>query len=224
MKLSEKTFAFLQNLSVNNNREWFQHNKTEYETARTEFIHFSQTILEGLSKIDSRIPGDYPISKCIFRIYRDVRFSKDKTPYKTFFSAAFSSIGKQTQVPGYYLQMEPGKSFLAIGIWQPDRDKLHAIRQEIDYNGGRLRDILEDQKFRNNLSLHREDRLKKAPKGYLSDHPDIELLRLKSFMALREFSDKEIHSVDADQLIIEACLAAGSFLDFLYEALDDVNF
>ena len=221
MKISQQTLSFLQALQHNNNRQWFQQHKEAYEVARTEFIQFSQKLLEGISKFDPTVSPDQPISDCIFRIYRDVRFSKDKTPYKTHFSAAFSSMGKKTQVPGYYFQLAPGATFLIVGIWQPDKDRLHAIRQEIDYNGDDFHSILQNKRFNTNWQLSVEDRLKTRPKGYEASHPDIELLRLKSFMATRSISDAELLSSNAIPLILEACNHAGPFLHFLYTALED---
>lgn len=223
MKISKETSSFLKQLKDNNNREWFNLHKAEYESARAEFIHFSQTILDGIAKIDPTVAPNHPISDCIFRIYRDIRFSKDKTPYKSFFSAAFSSLGKRTQVPGYYLQIEPGRSFIIMGIWQPDKDQIRAIRQEIDYNGDTIHAILEDSHFKKHLYLSQEDRLKTSPKGYEVTHPDIDLLRLKSFMAVRDLSDEEIHAQHASELILNACADAGPFLNFLYTALEDIK-
>ena len=134
MKIPSSTFDFLVDLKENNNREWFTDNRERYDAARLNFIEFAQKVLIGLAKIDKRIPADLPVSKCIYRIYRDIRFSNDKTPYKGYFSAAYSPTGRSSVLPGYYLHIEPGKSFGTAGIWHPEKEKLTAIRQEIDYN------------------------------------------------------------------------------------------
>src|SRR5690606_9519288 len=207
MNISKSTLVFLKSLKENNNRERFNENKERYEKERVGFIKFSQLILSGLSQLDKTIPSDLPISKCVFRIYRDIRFSKDKTPYKGYFSAGFSVTGKSTDLPGYYIHIEPGKSFIAAGLWHPEKFKPAAIRQEIDYNSERFRGIIGDSKFTELVALDQDDKLKKAPSGYSVDHPDIELLRLKSFTASRFLTDEDLLGNNADELILETFAA-----------------
>jgi len=219
MNLSKSTFNFLKEIKENNNREWFQEHRQQYDHALADFTEFSHHILLGLSKIDPKVDADYPVSKCIFRIYRDIRFSKDKTPYKSFFSAGFSSEGKSSKIPGYYMQLEPGKSFVVAGIWQPDKEKLGAIRQEIDYNAEKFRSIVSHPNFIKNVKLDRDDQLKKAPQGYDPNHPEIEFLKLKSFMAFRSLTDEEVISGNATQTIFKTYEACMDFQEFLYEAL-----
>lgn len=219
MNLSKNTFNFLNEIKANNNREWFQENRQQYDTALADFTEFSQNILLGLSKIDHLVAADYPVNKCIFRIYRDIRFSKDKTPYKTCLSAGFSSHGRSSKVPGYYIQLEPGKSFAVAGIWQPEKEKLAAIRQEIDYNNDKFRSIVTHPNFLKTVTLNHDDQLKKAPQGYDPNHPEIEFLKLKSFMAYCAFEDEELISGDATQTILQAFEASQEFLAFIYEAL-----
>lgn len=219
MNISKNTFNFLNAIKENNNREWFQENRHQYELALAEFTEFSHQILIGLSKIDRTISADYPVSKCVFRIYRDIRFSKNKTPYKTFFSAGFSSHGRSSKVPGYYIQLEPEKSFAVAGIWQPEKEKLAAIRQEIDYNGEKFRSIVTHPDFLTTVTLDQDDQLKKAPKGYDPDHPDIEFLKLKSFMAFRGLKDEEVLSGNATQTILQTYEISLDFQEFLYEAV-----
>src|SRR5690606_28249306 len=173
MNIPTITFTFLKNLRENNNREWFNDNRDKFEREKETFIEFVQHVLGGLAKLDKRIPSDLPVSKCVFRIYRDIRFSKDKTPYKDYFSAGFSSTGKSTNLPGYYIHIQPGKSFVTAGLWHPEKEKLAAIRQEIDYNSDHFRKIINTPKFKKLVSLDQEDKLKKAPSGYSIDHPDI---------------------------------------------------
>src|SRR5690606_19949951 len=113
-------------------------------------------------------------------------------PYKGYFSAGFSATGKSTDLPGYYIHIEPGKSFVTAGLWHPAKEKLAAIRQEIDYNGEKFKGIINETSFKKQLSLDQEDKLKKAPSGYSVDHPDIEFLRLKSFTASRFLEDNDL--------------------------------
>lgn len=221
MKIPSSTFDFLKALKENNNREWFNDNREQYETARLNFVEFAQEILNGLSKIDKRIPTDLPVSKCVYRIYRDIRFSNDKTPYKGYFSAAYSPTGRSSVLPGYYLHIEPGQSFGTAGIWHPEKEKLTAIRQEIDYNGEKFRTIVDRLKSELGISLDQGDRLKKAPSGYAIDHPEIEFLRLKSFTASKDLSDDTLKGEKAVAEIIESFATLQSFQEFLYEAIED---
>ncbi|HEX5169927.1 MAG TPA: DUF2461 domain-containing protein, partial [Cyclobacteriaceae bacterium] len=179
----EKTIAFLKSLSKNNNREWFEKNKPKFLVAKEEFEHFVTALVNEITKFDGSLMGLDP-KKFIFRIYRDVRFSKDKRPYKTNFGAGISSNGKGLGRPGYYLHVEPGgKSFVAGGLYMPEPEILGKVRQEIDYSGDELRKIMSNKKFKN---LYRdfwdEDKLKTMPKGYPKDHRCIEWLKLKSFI------------------------------------------
>ncbi|HUH20076.1 DUF2461 domain-containing protein [Albibacterium sp.] len=220
MNIPSSTFDFLNALKENNNREWFHDNKETHDRVRLDFIDFAQLILTGLSEMDKQVPADMPIAKCVFRIYRDIRFSKDKTPYKGYMSAAYSSKGRSTDLPGYYVHIQPGKSFITAGLWHPDKEKLAAIRQEIDYNSEKFRAIVNQAPFRNSVVLDQDDKLKKAPSGYSIDHPDIEFLRLKSFTASRFLEDRDLLSNNADKIILETFSALQPFQEFLYEAID----
>lgn len=220
MNIPASTFNFLKDLKENNNREWFNDNKETYENARQSFIEFAQLILNGLSKLDKQIPSDLPASKCVYRIYRDIRFSKDKTPYKGYLSAAYSATGRSTVLPGYYVHIEPGKSFVTAGLWHPEKEKLAAIRQEIDYNSESFRSIIARLQTKGYV-LDQEDRLKKAPGGYAIDHPDIEFLRLKSFTISKSYEDQVLLNDNADSKILETIAALQPFQEFLYAAIAD---
>src|SRR5690606_10747266 len=140
---------------------------------------------------------DIPVSKCIFRIYRDTRFSKDKTPYKTWFGAGISVAGRKLNGPEYYLHLEPNNSFIAGGYWRPEKEHLAAIRQEIDYNGDQFKQILQAPSFIQHCTLNTEDTLKKAPVGYDSDHPDIAFLKLKSYTVSKALKDSDLVEAQA---------------------------
>lgn len=224
MKVFPSTIKFLKDLAKNNNREWFnEHKEARYEKERELFIDFAGSIRDGLATMDNRIPRDLPVSKFVYRIYRDIRFSKDKTPYKKYFSAAYSSEGRVTDIPGYYLHIQPGNSFMTSGLWHPDKEKLAAVRQEIDYNSEYFRSIVENTDFKKYLTLDQEDKLKRAPAGYAIDDPNIEYLRLKSFTATAALSDDELTRDDADKLVLERCRLMQPFMQFLHEALEEVK-
>lgn len=222
MNIPQSTFDFLNQLRENNNREWFQANRELFDAARLQFMDFAEQVLHGLVAMDKRIPEDIPVSKCVYRIYRDIRFSLDKTPYKGYFSAAYSPTGRSTELPGYYIHIQPGQSFVTAGLWHPSKERLAAIRQEIDYNSADFRSIVEAPLFLQHAGLDQEDRLKKAPSGYSADHPDIEFLRLKSFTATKSFSDNEMMQADATEMILSAFQALQPFQEFLYQAVEEV--
>lgn len=142
MKIEKQTLDFLNQLRENNNREWFQENRALYEAALADVKDYITALIAALSEFDPHINTDIQTARCLFRIYRDTRFSKDKTPYKTWFAAGISVEGRKLDGPEYYLHIEPGKHFFAAGYWRPEKQHLHAIRQEIDYNYPELVDVL----------------------------------------------------------------------------------
>lgn len=183
---------FLKSIAKNNNREWFEKNKSKYLEAKLTFEDFLEALHKELVMFDESLAALNP-RKQGFRIYRDVRFSKDKRPYKVNMGAGFSEHGKMDQEPGYYIHIEPGKSFIAGGLYMPDAENLSKIRQEIDYNTETFLKILNDKKFKKLFpSLDDFDSLKTAPKGYPKDHPHINLLKHKSFIVSYYFNDKEV--------------------------------
>ena len=214
------TLDFLKKLSRNNNREWFEKNKSRYLEIKGEFETFVTEVLHDMTAFDESLAGLNP-KKLTFRIYRDVRFSKDKTPYKTNVSAGISPAGKGMGVPGYYFQIEPGNnSMVAAGMYQPSPENLAKIRQEIDYNGGRLVSVLQEKKFKKIFGeLWNEDRLKTMPKGYQAEHPHSDLLKLKSFMVLRTFTDAEVTDKRFQKALIDTMKTGKSLNDFLTEGL-----
>ena len=211
---------FLQSIARNNNRAWFEKNKPAYLQAKEAFDQFLEKLLEELIKFEEGLAGLNP-KKLAFRIYRDVRFSKDKRPYKVNMGAGFSPGGKMIQEPGYYLHIEPGnKSLLAGGLYMPDANNVAKIRQEIDYNSERLLKILNDRKFKRLFpSLDDFDKLKTAPKGYAKDHPHIELLKHKSFIVSHAFTDKEVKDKKFIKLVVETAKAVKPLNDFLNDAI-----
>lgn len=209
---------FLKDLAKNNNREWFEKNKPTYLEAKAEFGNFLEAFHKELLKFDEGLAGLNP-HKLGFRIYRDVRFNKDKRPYKVNMGAGFSPKGKMMQEAGYYIHIEPGKSFVASGLYMPDSANLAKIRQEIDYNSTGFLRILNDKNFKRYFrGLDDFDKVKTAPKGYPKDHPHIDLLKNKSFISSHYFTDTEVKDKKFVKKLGEVCKAIKPLNDFLKEA------
>lgn len=187
-----KIIKFLKVLKQNNNREWFTQNKEFFQSTKNNFNDIVETLITGIAKHDNDIEG-LEAKDCIFRIYRDIRFSKDKTPYKTNFGAYMAPGGKKSGKTGYYIHIEPGgSSFLAGGLYMPPSERLKAIRQEIDYNIEEFKKIIGDKNFVKYFGSVTGDKLKKAPKGYPADHPEIELLKFKSYIVMHKVKDNQL--------------------------------
>ena len=211
---------FLKQIAVNNERDWFQLHKDEYNTAREDVLNFTSHLLKELAKVDPSIPADLAAKSCLMRIYRDVRFSKNKAPYKTNFGIGISANGKNFNGPGYYIHLQPKKSFIAAGYWMPEPDHLKAIRQEIDYNSAEFHDIIDNVSFKDCFgNLNDEDKLKTSPKGYSSGHADIEYLRLKSFIVTHEIRDEELSKADTIPSIISVFEKGYPLMIFLRNAI-----
>ncbi|SMO38860.1 DUF2461 domain-containing protein [Solitalea koreensis] len=200
--LHTSTFEFLTDLSKNNNREWFQLNKKRFEVAKQEVETFVDELLSKMVLFDSSI-GELKGKDCLMRIYRDVRFSKNKDPYKKNFGIVISSVGRNVNGPCYYLHIEPGQVFVAGGYWMPSADHLKAIRQEIDYNTNDFKKIIESKSFIKTFGqLSEEEKLKIAPTGYPKDHPEIELLKNKSFIASSRLDDSALTTASASETVV----------------------
>jgi len=212
--------SFLKSLSKNNNREWFDKHKPRYLEAKQNFDVFVSSFLDGLIVFDESLGGLDP-KKLSFRIYRDVRFSKDKSPYKNNMGAGFSPNGKMVQEPGYYLHIQPGNnSMIAGGMYMPDAENLSRIRQEIDYNGEALKKIMNDKKFKSAFGeFDQSDKLKNIPKGYDKDNPNGELLKLKSFTVSHIFTDKEVADKNFIKHAVAICKTMKPMNDYLKEAI-----
>ncbi len=219
MKIEKQTVDFLKQLRENNSREWFQAHKEVYDKANDNVKAFITALIAEMSVFDPHINTDIQASRCLFRIYRDTRFSKDKTPYKTWFAAGISVDGRKLDGPEYYLHIEPGKNFLAAGYWRPEKTHLDAIRQEIDYNVQGLEEALKAGGWKLE-ELSSEDKLKRAPAGYMEDHPHIEILKLKSFILYRSFSDAEITHQQGLQRLAETAQSMYPFKQYIHQALD----
>jgi uncharacterized protein (TIGR02453 family) len=212
--LPESIFPFLKVLNNNNNREWFQAHKSLYTECHEGMIAFADDLLSEMNKHDSlETPSG---KKSLYRIYKDVRFSKDKTPYKTNWAGGFHREGKLLR-GSYYYHIEEGNSYVSGGFYGPNPGDLARIRQEIDMNYTEFRSVLKRKE--KIFGKMRGDCLKLAPSGYPVSHPAIELLRYKQFILRHSFTDKEVKSKEFTYLLSDAFKHMRPFLDFMSEVL-----
>lgn len=217
--LTASTFDFLRDLAQHNNREWFQINRKRYEAAKAEFERFVGRVLAGVSAFEPLPNTD--AKDCIFRINRDVRFSKDKSPYKLNFAAAIGPGGRHSGRIDYYIHVQPGdeenpaQTFIGGGMWQPTPAQLAKFRQEIDYNAVELKGIIEEDTFRGYFPEIWGETMKTAPKGYTADHPDIALLRRKQLFFMHRYTDAEVLNPDFADEIVTGCRRLKPYIDFL---------
>jgi uncharacterized protein (TIGR02453 family) len=187
----KEILSFLNGLQKNNTREWMEANKSQYLNSKQQFEDIISSLIDNITAFDPHILGTEP-KKCIFRLHRDVRFSKDKRPYKENMGGFINKNGRKGMDGGYYIHIQPGQSMLAGGTYMPPPEILRKIRQEIDYNPDGLIKFMKSSDFKKYFGTFEGDRLKKAPKGYSPDHPNIELLRLKSYIVVHRIEDAEL--------------------------------
>ncbi len=217
--IKPSTLTFLKSLKKNNNKDWFDKNKEQYLAAKENVGEFVDELIKKICLFDKKY-SDLTSKDCLYRIYRDIRFSKDKTPYKTNIGGSINAGGKKAINAGYYVHIEPGNSFLAGGIWQPEGDMLKKIRQEIDYNSKTFNKILSQKDFKKYFGeLDPSYKLKTTPKGYDKDHPDIESLKLTSFIAWKKYSDKVVTGKKFVDELAKGAKTMKPFLDFLNEGI-----
>jgi uncharacterized protein (TIGR02453 family) len=217
--LQPPTLAFLEKLSKNNNKPWFDKNRDAYAAAKEDFENFVTSLLAGLSK-EEPVFKEQKAKDCIFRIFRDVRFAKDKTPYKAHFGAFFSKGGRKYPGSGYYVHIEPGKSFIGGGLWLPEAPLLKAVRQEIDYNFPEFTGIIEDKKFKKLFKKIEGERLKTLPQGYTDDNPAIEYLKMKGYTVGHAIEDKEVLARTFTKKCLDTFTVMRPFIAFLNRPLD----
>ena len=216
MSLSPATFTFLKDLAAHNDREWFAANKPRYTAAHEDVIALADAVLDRLSFHDEiETPTG---KKAVMRIYRDVRFSKNKAPYKTNFGMSFKRAG-QLRRGGLYVHIEPGNCFVGGGFWGPERDDLKRMRDEIARDAAPLRAILAADSFVEHFGQLEGDQLKTAPKGFDKEHPDIDLLRYKQYLLSENFTDKEAKAKDFPARVDACFRAMRPFLDWASETL-----
>ena len=219
--LQASTLKFLKDLKKNNNKPWFDKHRKEYESAKSDFAGFIQTVIDKHSKNDPTIKS-LVAKDCMFRINRDVRFSKDKSPYKTNMGAYINKGGKKSLFGGYYFHCEPGQSFVGGGLWMPMPPELNKVRQEIDYNLTAFKKVITFKKFKavyGDLSRDAEYTLSRVPKGYEPDNPAAEYLKLKSFVAMTSLKDADLTSKDLVKKAVASFEALQPLLEFINSAL-----
>jgi len=216
VQISKSTLTFLSDLKVHNEREWFSTNRNRYEEVRRNFEAFVQAVLDEIVTFDPIYKG-LEAKSCLFRINRDTRFSHDKSVYKTNFGAFMVRGGKKNgdKYPGYYLHIEPGSSFVAGGAYIPPSPWLNAIREKISESGVKLTGIINSREYKKYFSGLEGERLKVPPRGYSKDNPHIELIKMKSFLADRNFSDNEVLAADFFDTVTNAFRAMKPLNDFL---------
>lgn len=205
---------FLNHLQENNNRDWFQEHKQDYEEAKSAMLKLIQQLIEEISRFDPAI-GQLESKQCLFRIYRDVRFSKNKDPYKNNMGGFLVMGGRKSGNAGYYLHLEPGNSFVGGGIHRPEPKQLRAIRDEISYAGGELVSIIESAEFKRKFSKISGDTLVRPPKGFDPDSEYIDLLKMKSFTVFQPLDDSILLAEDFIDQIVPVFKAMVPFNDFL---------
>ncbi len=212
INITKEVFVFLKKLEENNNREWFAENKKEFKNIEAQVKSFYAHVMEDL-----KLHDDIEKMK-MFRIYRDVRFSKDKSPYKAHFGGSFSRAGARLR-GGYYLHLKPGDSFLATGFWEPNKEDLLRIRKELELDADEFREVINETSFKKIWGEVQGDEVKVAPKGFDKLHPNIDLIKKKQHIFVRKFTDKEVFSKDFSKKIDESFKAIRPYFDLMSSIL-----
>jgi uncharacterized protein (TIGR02453 family) len=220
--MTKEALEFLDDLIANNNTDWMHANKKRYEAYKKDYHHFIASILTEMKQLDNLLEP-LEVKNCTFRINRDIRFSKDKSPYKTNMGVWFTQNKFKKNSPGYYIHFERGNSFIAGGVWCPEPHELKQIRREIAFFYEDLQTIVNDKKFVTEFGTITSDdtnTLKKAPKDFDPNHPAIEFLKLKSFTASQKIEDALFLDKEFSKIISEKLMALKPLNDFLKRALE----
>ena len=216
----EEILDFLNTLKENNHREWMEANKKDYQSTKKLFEELVHNLIARITQFDRALTGLEP-KQAIFRIHRDIRFSKDKTPYKINMGASLTEGGRKGMKAGYYFQIQPeGGTMVAGGLYMPPADILAKVRQEIDYGAKDLRKVIDAPDFKKEFGEIWGERLKRAPKSYSPDHPDIDLLQLKTLIVVKNYKDKEVLQSGFVDKVIGNMKQIKPFNDFLNLAFD----
>ena len=221
--LQPASIKFLKELKKHNHKEWFEANRKQYDAAKNDFAELVQSVIEKFGKKDESI-ATLKAKDCMFRINRDIRFAKDKSPYKTNFGASINKGGKKAfSTAGYYFHLEPGQLFVGGGMYQPFPPELNKVRQEIDYCFDEFKKIIGSKKFKSvygDLDKSKEFLLSRVPKGYEADNPAAEYLKLKSYIAMTNLSDKDATSNGLIKKTTEAFDTLLPLVNFLNRAIE----
>ena len=218
--LQSSTIQFLKALKKNNNKEWFENNRKIYEQAKADYLNFVTIMLNEIQGFDTSLMELQP-KQCIFRLNRDVRFSKNKDPYKTNFGASFSKGAKKIQTAGYYFHLEPGENFVGGGLWMPMAPDLNKVRQEIDYCFKEFSSILKKPNFKTTYGdMDNSMKLVRPPKGFEIDNPALEYLKLKSFVVTRSIKDTELTDKQLVKNVVKDFKTIAPLVHFLNRAIE----
>ena len=220
--ITKEAVTFLEDLVANNNTDWMHANKKRYESFKKDYHNYIASVLTEMKPLDKKLEP-LEVKNCTFRINRDIRFSKDKSPYKTNIGVWMSQNRNSKNAPGYYIHFEKGNSFIAGGCWCPEPNELKQIRKEIAFFYEDLESIVSDKKFKSEfgtLTRDESNTLKKAPKDFEPNHPAIEFLKLKSYTASEKLEDKLFLDVDFSKIVTQKLIALKPFNDFLTRALE----
>jgi uncharacterized protein (TIGR02453 family) len=218
--MDKVVFDFLHQLDKNNNRDWFIENKEFYTKAQKEIEKFVDRLIPNILKFDPRI-GTLTAKQTMFRIYRDVRFSKDKTPYKTYFGAFIAPGGRKSEYAGYYMHLAADTSFLGGGSHNPSGENLKKIRSEIYYNSDEFKKIISQKNFKETFGEMEGEKLVRPPVGYPKDFADIELLKFKTFTVFQNITEKQVTETAFDKYTLEVFKTMKPFIEFLNRGLAD---
>ncbi|OXB07721.1 DUF2461 domain-containing protein [Flavobacterium pectinovorum] len=224
--LTKESLQFLDDLKKNNNREWFQDNKKRYEVFKKDYHQLVSDFLDAMKPLDPSLEL-LEVKNCTFRINRDIRFSKDKSPYKAHLGVWMSSGAKGANRSGYYVHIEKGASFIAGGFYSPESEDLKKVRKEIAFFHDDLEAILADKNFKKefgSLDINENNSLKSMPRGYEKDHPAIEFLKLKSFTATQKYDISEVTKKDFVAKMSQKLIALKPLNEFINRALDTDEF
>ena len=219
--LSKETIQFLDDLKANNNRDWFLENKKRYEAFKKDYQQLASDLLDVLKPLDPSLEM-LEVKNCTFRINRDIRFSKDKTPYKAHLGFWFSSGAKGQNRSGYYIHLDKEGSFIAGGLYCPEADDLKKMRKEIAYFHDDLEAILNEKNFKkefNDFDRNEKNTLKNPPRGYEKEHPAIEFLKLKSFETSQKIDFSTVSKKDFVEIMSKKLIVLKPLNDFINRAL-----
>ncbi|WPO79401.1 DUF2461 domain-containing protein [Flavobacterium sp. KACC 22761] len=224
--LAKESLQFLDDLKKNNNREWFQENKKRYEVFKKDYHQLVSDFLDAMKPLDPSLEL-LEVKNCTFRINRDIRFSKDKSPYKAHLGIWMSGGTKGLNRAGYYVHIEKGASFIAGGFYSPESEDLKKVRKEIGFFYDDLQEILNNKNFKKefgSLDFNENNSLKSMPRGYEKDHPAAEFLKLKSFTATQVYNVSEVMEKDFVKKISQKLIALKPLNEFINRALDTEEF
>jgi len=211
---------FLKDLEANNSREWFDQNRDRYDATRKQFLVVAEKLIHDIRQFDDEVPVLNP-KDCVFRIFRDVRFSKDKLPYKSNYGCFIARGGKKSGFAGYYLHIQPGECFLSGGIYMPPPEYLQAIRQEIYYHPKNYIDLIENKEFKTTYTLEYSDKLKTAPKGYPKDWEYLDLIKNRNYAFGHRVEERELNASDFLEKAIELYKIILPLNRYLNKAVDE---